>query len=527
MITGGNTANRYYCKLHSTPFPSTVLLFGVTVFAVTVNAQNYKYDFGSGATATGYTNVTPNTIYSSAQGYGFEPGATVTAVDRGGEDFLRGDYCTGTTEFMFSVKVPQGAYDLTVIVGDASATSITTVTAENRRLLFDRIATASGRFASKTITIDRREVKSLDGKVTMSIKEREQSYYTWDDKVTLRFGGPKPCVCGIEHSQADNAITIYLCGNSTVVDQLDTPWCSWGQMITRFFKPGVCVANYAESGLSSGDFLAMKRLAKIMSDAKTGDYVFVEFGHNDQKSDAGITAYPTNLKTFRDQICAKNAIPIFVSPTARDGETDPLTSIGGLAETMRKTAASLNVPLIDLNMMTITLVKALGSKKNAVYQDVSHFKEYGGFELARCVAKGIYEFDNSLNPFLTDELPVFNPSVPDPVDYLVTLPSVSALRPGSSTSRALGMNTIVEMNTVELSINIRGNRIHYRTLRKGRAVFTVYAISGRSVAAGTLDLNRHEGSLVWRQLATLPPGIYLLQTRFNNLPCVKVRFCIH
>ena len=77
--------------------------------------------------------------------------------------------------------------------------------------------------------------------------------------------------------------TIYLCGNSTVVDQANEPWASWGQMITRFFGPGIAVSNHAESGLTARSFIGSNRLDKILSTLKKGDYVFVEFGHNDEK----------------------------------------------------------------------------------------------------------------------------------------------------------------------------------------------------------------------------------------------------
>ncbi len=404
-----------------------VLALPLVSFALCA-AQEYKFDFGPGKTETGYTQVLATSKYSIAAGFGFDSTSGITCVDRGGADALRGDNCTGTKEMFFSVKVPQGNYDVTFILGDASETSETTIKAENRRFLFDRATTAKGEFLSKTITVNRREAKSSDGSVTMSLKARELTYFTWDEKLTFRFAGAKPAICGLTLTKVDNAITVFLCGNSTVVDQLDETrvgWCGWGQDICKFFKPGVSVANYAESGLTSGGFLAMKRLTKILAEAKPGDYVFVEFGHNDQKNPADVKAYPANLKAFRDQILAKQAIPVFVAPTARDGDNDPKTSIGGLAEVMRTTAKDLNVTLIDLNAMVLTFVKALGANHKLAYMDGSHFTEYGAFELARCMAKDLKEKNNSLTPFLNEDLPVFDPSKPDPLNYLTTKGTVS------------------------------------------------------------------------------------------------------
>lgn len=382
-------------------------------------AQTYKYDFGpaGSAAAAGFVQVTPASIYSSASGYGFEKSG-VACQDKGG-DALTGDFCTQNGEFMFSVKLPQGNYNLTVHLGDPSGPSETTVKAENRRLLFDRVTTASGQRVSRTVTVNRREARSIDGSVTMTLKDRELGYYTWDEKLTLRFSGRKSAVAAVELVKAGDAVTWFLCGNSTVVDQLDDGWAAWGQYVCRFFKPGVAIANYAESGLTAGGFLSMKRLTKLLADSKPGDYVAVEFGHNDQKNAGDVNAYPNNLKAFADQIKAKGCIPVFVTPTAREGDNNPKTSIGGLAEVMRNQAKSLGVAVIDLNQMTLQVMQAYGTTDaHKCYMDGTHFTEIGGYELARCVAKGVKTLGNSMTPFLQDDRPEFDPTQPDPIGYL-------------------------------------------------------------------------------------------------------------
>jgi lysophospholipase L1-like esterase len=401
--------------------PASALFFLAAIGLA--GAQSYKYDFGpAGSSApAGYILVTPSTVYSSAAGYGFERDSVpLTCQDRGG-NALTGDFCAKNGEILFSAKIPQGNYNLTVYLGDPSGPSETTVKAENRRLLFDRVTLAAGQLAAKTITVNRREAKSGDGTVTMTLKDRELGYYTWDEKLTLRFSGRAPAVAGLELAKADNAVTWFLCGNSTVVDQLDSAnegWTAWGQDIGRFFKPGVAIANYAESGLTAGAFLAMKRLAKLLADSKPGDYVAVEFGHNDQKTQADVDAYPGNLKAFADQIKAKQCVPVFVIPTAREGDTDPKTSIAGLAEVMRTQAKTLGVATIDLNRMTMQVMGAYSANASKCYMDGTHFTEIGGYELARCVAKGIKDLNNALTPFLLGDRPVFDPTAPDPIDYL-------------------------------------------------------------------------------------------------------------
>ena len=97
-------------------------------------------------------------------------------------------------------------------------------------------------------------------------------------------------------------LTVFLAGDSTVTDQRAEPWAGWGQMLPRFLKQGVAVSNQAESGLALFSFDGQHRLDKVLSMMKQGDYLFIQFGHNDQKDKsegAGpFTTYRANLKHF-------------------------------------------------------------------------------------------------------------------------------------------------------------------------------------------------------------------------------------
>ena len=81
----------------------------------------------------------------------------------------------------------------------------------------------------------------------------------------------------------DNLPVVYVCGDSTVCDQPGENNASWGQMLPRFFKPDVVVANHGESGESLRGFLGEKRWDKVLSLMKPGDYMIVQMGHNDEK----------------------------------------------------------------------------------------------------------------------------------------------------------------------------------------------------------------------------------------------------
>lgn len=513
------------------------LVFGVLLFSLSfVNAQEYKFDFGDGPVASGYVGITSKTGYSDSQGYGIDRG-NVSSVTRAGTDALTRDYLTTSDELYFSVAVPQGNYTITVIFGDAEAASSTTVKVENRRLIFDRVTSAPGGILRKSATVRRMETRSIDGSVTMSIKDRELDYRTWDKVLTFAISGTHPAVAGIEIKKNDNAVTMFLCGNSTVVDQITPPWASWGQMFPNFFDSTVAIANYAESGLTSGGFLSMRRLSKLLTEAKTGDYVFVEFGHNDQKNADDVSAYPSNLKKFSDQIKAKGAIPVFVIPTARQGDKDPLTSIGGLAQTMRVTAQSLGVVFIDLNQMVIDLQKALGSDAKQLYMytagDGTHFCEFGGYELARSVMKGLEEKFPALKTRFRSNYVSFNPSKPDPINVLETvLPpesgsSSSSVSISSSSSISSVMacggspcdvvlqgENFCEADGVDEHANIGFSGAGYLNLDNAAGTKAAYMLETQKGVSQTLYIRYANGSLNPRNM-TLSAG---------SSPAVEISF---
>ena len=398
---------------------SAVALLGA--FTLVDAAENYKFDFGEGPVAAGYTQVKANTKYSDSQGYGFESG-TVSSVDRLWDDDLTTDFLTAKGDMVFSVALPQGNYEVTFILGDGENESETTVWAENRKLMLDRITLAGGVFSRQTVSLRRMETRSMDGSVTMSIKDREKDYRTWDKKLTFIISGKAPAVAGIEIKRNDNVTTLWLCGNSTVVDQIMAPWAGWGQMAPGFFKSSLAIANYAESGLTASGFYSMKRLAKILAEVKKGDFVTVQFAHNDQKNQNDVNNYEATLTKYANEIKAKGATPLFVTSTARQNETDPKTAVGGLPERMRALGKKLGVTVLDLNQHSITLGKALGGNKEKMYMytasDKTHFCEYGAYELARANIEEIKAKVPELAKHLRDDHEAFDSSKPDPLDVL-------------------------------------------------------------------------------------------------------------
>jgi len=405
-----------------------------------VITTSYKFDFGSGKTQRGYVKITPGTTYTSQRGYGFDFGSSVTAKDYPGDDALRDDYITGTQPFYFSVRVHEGNYNVKVILGDKNGESVTTIKAENRRLMVERLHTASGKFATVKFTVHIRDslITGTDNKVRL--KPREREYKHWDDKLTLEFSNTSARVCAVEITPAVDAITLFLAGNSTVVDQADEPWAAWGQMIPAFFQPEkIAIANHAESGESLKAFKNERRLEKIWSMVKPGDYLFIEFTHNDQKPGSNhldaFTTYKSTLKEWIEECRRRKVRPVLVTSMHRrnfDSTGHVVNTLGDYPQAMRETASEEHVPLIDLNAASKTLFEAWGPEKSmkgfvhypahsfpgqdSALRDNTHFSSYGAYELARCVVEGIKKVKLPLVKFLKKDLSPFDPAHPDPFE---------------------------------------------------------------------------------------------------------------
>ena len=341
-----------------------------------------------------------------------------------------------TQPFTVSFAVPDGNYRVTVTVGNKKKAAQTVLRAESRRHFFDVIATKKGKFETVSFVVHKHS-PVIDAKTKVKLKPREVGYKNWDDSLNLSFCGPAPAVQRIQIVPETEATTVFLCGNSTVVDQENEPWASWGQMITRWFDDRVVVANFAESGLTANTFLAQLRLDKILTMLKPGDYVICEFGHNDEKEkragDGAWYSYTRNLKIFADRVREKGGHIIFVTPTARrlfksDHKTLGYTH-GDYPEAMRTVARREQVPFIELNGMTRTFYEALGeegSKKALVHYpantfagqdkplaDNTHFNPYGAWEVAKMIVMGLKQLQCPLVNHLRPDWNDFDPAHPD------------------------------------------------------------------------------------------------------------------
>ncbi len=413
------------------------LLAGLTVEA---QQQNFKFDFGTTESRAGYIPVSSSTVYTDATGYGFINNSQVRDVTRSKKKKVSSNFITAGKPFFFSVKLPEGNYDVKVIVGDKKGTSSTTVRAENRRLFLHNIQTRQGEIKTQSFTVHVKDsfIRDKNGQRVdkVKLKDREIYYRHWDNQVTLEFNDSAAKVCAIEIRPNTRATTLFLSGNSTVVDQDKEPWASWGQMIPSFFEAkNISIANYAESGETLRSFKAAKRLQKLLSLMKPGDYLFIEFGHNDQKQKGeGVgpfTSYKAELKYFISEARKKGGIPVLITSMNRrsfDANGHITNTLLEYPEAVRQSAKEERVAMIDLNAMSKIMYEAWGPEKSikafvhypantfpnqpSKLEDNTHFNTFGAYEIARCIVQGIKDNNLPIAKYLKKNITTFDPAKP-------------------------------------------------------------------------------------------------------------------
>ena len=206
---------------------------------------------------------------------------------------------------------------------------------------------------------------------------------------------------------------------------IGNPERGWGMALPLFFSDNVVIENHARNGRSTKSFLAEGRWASVYDKLKPGDYVFIQFGHNDEKkADTSRftdprTEYRTNLLRFVTEARSKGAIPVLMAPVARrhfnkDGE--PELTHGDYPAVVRELAAEQNVPLIDAEKSSTQLLAKYGvegSKKLYDWagpdlfsaapggkKDDTHFNSFGAIKIAQLVVADIKELNLPLAKFL-------------------------------------------------------------------------------------------------------------------------------
>ncbi len=222
-------------------------------------------------------------------------------------------------------------------------------------------------------------------------------------------------------------ICIYMIGDSTMANKPvnDNPERGWGMLFNRFFNDKVKVENHAMNGRSTKSFIDEGRWDSIMLKLKKGDYVFIEFGHNDEKKEnpkvyaEAHTDYRKNLERFVNDTRLKGAIPILMTPVMRrrfDDKGNFFDTHGEYPDVVRELAKTDNVLFIDMHRKTEKLIKEYGPEgskalflyiKPGEYKslpkgriDDTHSSELGAIKNCELAVEGIKELGIDLVNYL-------------------------------------------------------------------------------------------------------------------------------
>ena len=382
-------------------------------------SETVRFDFGSGATADGYTAVNADTRYTPEAGYGFVEGGTVTATDRGG-DALRGDFVT-PKEASFVVDLDNVDYTVSLIAGDTEGPTDIAILSE---------------FMEKVQPTQRATGEFLEMSYDIALV---------DGQMTFTFTGETPNISAIEitpHPARDAAAvpTAYLTGDSTMqtYDPYWEPQAGWGQMFDRFLTEDVVVDNQSIGGRSSRSFVEQGRLDTVLRAVRPGDYVFTQFGHNDATESVpdrytSPEDFREYLKIYVEGTRQREGTPILVTPVNRldyDAEAGVFNeSFPEYVQATKDVAAELEVPLVDLSSSSRAYLDEIGVEDAksvflhvpaGVYpnrpdgtQDDTHFQEYGAIQMARLVALDVADFALPISDAVEVPTPEAVPAAPE------------------------------------------------------------------------------------------------------------------
>lgn len=194
---------------------------------------------------------------------------------------------------------------------------------------------------------------------------------------------------GTSAAYADDPVTLFFAGDSTLHSRVYSDWqstnvevrClgSWCDELANYVKSGVQIRNYALSGLSTRSYLEDGHWELLVMQVKPGDFVYLQFGHNDQKEGtrhyaAADGAYRKNLIRFAAEVRARGGCPVFGTSMVRrifgaDGKI--ADGLGDYPETVRKLGKELDVPVVDFNAFSRALVEATDSATSLTWYRAS------------------------------------------------------------------------------------------------------------------------------------------------------------
>ena len=304
--------------------------------------------------------------------------------------------CTGANPMRCTIPVPaNGDYNVTVELGDPAVASVTRVQAELLHIEVPTLSLAAGQLSQQTFSVNVRA-------------EQHDGYSAPGMVLNLIIDGSAPHLHGLGFAAAPNIPTIFVAGDSTVCDWdpaaaniLDPLQRGWAQELSQYLDPGIAVANYADSGETASSFYG-KFFPPARAAMRAGDYLFIQFGHNDQKVAADVANYQANLMRYITDARTRNVTPVLFTPVARKGASAGNPGFAGLDQQARMLAASQNVALVDLTMLAIAYYRTVPNLSTvfATPSEGTHFSEAGATQIANLVAQALKASSVPLKTFI-------------------------------------------------------------------------------------------------------------------------------
>ena len=225
-----------------------------------------------------------------------------------------------------------------------------------------------------------------------------------------------------------SSFTIHLMGDSTMAEK-DLPKAGaergWGMMFQNYLDDGTTIVNYAQNGRSTKRFIDLGLWSKVQDAVEPGDYVFIQFGHNDAKESdttryaAPWGAYQDNLRLFVDGVRAKGGTPVLLTPLARrwfKAEGLDRGCHGDYPAAMKAVAAEKGVTLLDVTTASLDWLESLGDEASRQYFMISTGKD----DNTHTVASGARKVTEMVCGLVREQIPEIAVHLIAPYDFVVS-----------------------------------------------------------------------------------------------------------
>ncbi|MCR2803920.1 GDSL-type esterase/lipase family protein [Paenibacillus sp. SCIV0701] len=362
--------------------------------------STYRFDFGSGSAAEGYTKVDAKRAYVEGNGYGFADTSLTVDENRETGNALTEDF-TRVNGTSFLVEMEPANYRVTMTIGDSQeATNAGVVTEQMTKVPNSTVP--SGEF--KEISYD---IALIDG------------------VFNFEFSGNTPKINALKLERlpdngAGDKPVIYLASDSTVANYAEgyRPQAGWGETLDDYFDlEQVSIDNRAVGGLSSKTFLVGGYLNDILLGIKEGDYLFMQWSHNDStpsRPERYLTPeqFKAYLKDYINGAKQRGATPVLVTPVNRRDFTDETLnkSFPEYVQAMKETAQETGTLLVDLNQASWEYFQELGPEGTKDIfmwvdgkEDNTHLQMNGAIKVSEMVARLVKQLNIPLSAFVTVE----------------------------------------------------------------------------------------------------------------------------